>query len=470
MNRVLAWWVAGAAVVAGLVGVLAVRTGVDLLPVVGALVAAAVVVTCAGLAMRHFAALVLVLLLVRPELDAVGRSTTTAVGVIFLGAAAWWLFSRWRQDRLVTPSPATWALIVFVAAASLSTLASHLPAVSAAATARLAAGVLMFVIIEQLVGSGLLPTKAVHAAVAGSALLVCAHVGFQVVTGSAPVDDSTGLARVTGPFVHASVLGKYAAVVSVLMAARALWSRTGDRWLWGIGSLAVGGVVLLTYTRAAWIALALGLVVLGYRRDHRWLPVIVVSGVVGILAVPSLSDRITNVWDPGPAPPGAPTNSLAWRVGYWQDLLPLGRINPVSGIGLDVVPTLRSEGLLPHNVWVQTWVELGLVGVLALVCVLVATTLTLRRAGRALPARSGEQRASLEAAVAVAVGICIVTVSENLLDETTTLWYAAAVMAAGWIANPSARRPEGDVRPWWINRSGWRVRRSRSASMPPSRR
>lgn len=470
MNREMAWGAGGAAALAGLVGVLAVRTGVDLLPVVVALAAVAVVITCAGLALRHFAALVLLLLLIRPELDAVGHSTSSAVGLIFLGASAWWLFSQYRQDRLVTPSSATWALIVFVAAAVLSTLASHLPLVSAAATARLATGVLMFVVVEQLVRSGLLPTKAVHAAVAGSALLVCAHVGFQVVTGTAPVDDSTGLARVSGPFVHASVLGKYAAIVAVLMAARAVWTRTGDRWLWGLGSLAVGGVVLLTYTRAAWIALALGVVVLSYRRDHRWLPGIVGVGVVGILSIPSLSDRITNVWDPAPAPTGAPTNSLVWRVGYWQDLLPLGRINPLSGIGLDVVPSLRSEGLLPHNVWVQTWVELGLVGVLALVCVLLMTTLTLRRAGRALPERSGEQRASLEASIAVAVGICAVTVSENLLDETTTLWYAAAVMAAGWAASPSASTPEGDVRPWWINRSGWRVRRSRSASTPPSRR
>lgn len=469
MNRGIAWGAAGATVLAGLVGVLAVRTGVDLLPVVVALAAPAVVITCAGLALRHFASLVLLLLLIRPELDAVGHSTSSAVGLIFLGASAWWLFSRWRQDRLVTPSTATWALIVFVAAAALSTLASHLPVVSAAATARLATGVLMFVVLEQLVRSDL-PTKAVHAAVAGSAFLVCAHVGFQVVTGTAPIDDSTGLARVSGPFVHASVLGKYAAIVAVLMAARAVWTRTGDRWLWGLGSLAVGGVVLLTYTRAAWIALALGIVVLGYRRDHRWLPGIAGAGVVGILTIPSLSDRITNVWDPAPAPTGAPTNSLVWRVGYWQDLLPLGRINPVNGIGLDVVPSLRSEGLLPHNVWVQTWVELGLVGVLALVCVLVMTTLTLRRAGRTLPKRSGEQRASLEAAIAVAVGICAVTVSENLLDETTTLWYAAAVMAAGWAANPSAKTPDGDIRPWWINRSGWQDRLSRSASTPPSRR
>ncbi len=462
---------------AGLVGVLGVLTGVDLLPTVVLLTALVFVVACAGLALRHFALLVILLLLVRPELDAVGHSSASAVGLIFLAGSGWWLLTRWLADEVRAPAPATWALLAFVATAGLSTLASHLPVVSATATARLAAGALMFVVIEQLVLSRQLPPKVVHLAVAGSAVVVAVHVAVQWATGSAPIDDSTGLARVTGPFVHPSVLGKYAAVVAVLMLARAVWTRTSDRWLWAVGAVVMSGVVLATFTRAAWLALALGVLVLCYRRDHRWLPVIVVTGVLGVLAVPSLHERLVNVWDPGPAPPGAPASSLAWRVGYWQDLLPLGRINPVNGIGLDVVPALRSEGLLPHNVWVQTWVELGLAGVIALVVVVVTMVRTLRRA--AVPAvgegpdDGGEHRAALEAAVGVAVGLLAVTVSENLLDETTTLWYAAAVMASGWSTAARGTDAGGgpdEAAPWWSTRSGWRGRRPRRGSAPASRR
>lgn len=472
MTKVGAWGAVGAGLASSLVGIVAVRAGLDLLPVLGLLVALVIVLVCAGLAVRHFATLVLLLLLVRPELDAVGHSTASAVGLIFLGASTWWLASRWRQDRLVTPSTATWAMVAFVVVASLSTLGSHLLVVSAAGTVRLTAGVLMFVVIEQLVASNLVPARAVHVAVAGSALLVCAHVGLQMATGTAPVDDVTGLVRVTGPFVHASVLGKYAAIVAVLMAARAVWTRTSDRWLWLLGALVTSGVVLLTYTRAAWLALLLGVLVLCYRRDHRWLPVIVSGSVVMILAVPNLKERITNVWAPEPAPPGAPDSSLSWRVGYWQDLMPLGRINPANGIGLDVVPTIRSEGLLPHNVWVQTWVELGLAGLLVLAAVLVAIVRSLRRSGRAVPEHSGERRAGLEAAVAVAVGICAVTVSENLLDETTTLWYAAAAMVPGWVVGLSGgvHGRDAEEQPWWISRSGWRGQRARRGPARPSRR
>ncbi|WP_435199390.1 O-antigen ligase family protein [Janibacter sp. GS2] len=450
-----------ASIAAAATGILAVRTGVDLLPVLGIVAAAIVIVIAAVLAVRRYAALILLLLVVRPELDAVGHSTASAVGLVFLGGSAWWLLSRWRHDRLLRPTPAAWGLIAFVGAASLSTLGSHLPLLSAGATTRLAAGVLMFVVIEQLVRSGTLSTRSIHLALAASAVLVCAHVAVQVLAGSAPVDESTGLSRVTGPFVHASVLGKYAAVVTVLMLARAVWTQTADRLLWALGAIATSAVVLLTYTRAAWLALALGVLVLAYRRDHRWLPVIAVAGLIGFAATPSLNQRLVDVWDPPEPPPGAPASSLAWRVDYWHDLLPLGRVNPLNGIGLDVVPTVRSEGLLPHNVWVQTWIELGLLGVLVLLGVVVTTVLTLRRASRALQHTSGERRAALEAALAVAVGLFVVTLSENLLDETTTLWCAAAVMASGWSASRLPEPRDEDAAPWWLNRSGWRERRPR---------
>lgn len=452
---------------AGIAGIASVWVGVDLFSVVVLVVAALVVVIAGVLAVRQFAALALLLLVVRPELDAVGHGSAIAIGLIFIAASVWWLWSQWRTDQLRRPSVAVWALLGFVGAAALSTLSSHVPALSAASAARLTAGVLMFVVIEQLVRSRQLTSSAVHRALAASAVIVCGHVIVQVITGTSPVDSDTGLSRVTGPFVHPSVLGKYAAVLCVLMLARLVWSRSGQRLLWGCGTLATGVVVLLTYTRAAWIAVALGAFVIAYRRDRRWLPVVIAVCVVVVALTPSLNQRVVDIWDPPPPPPGAPESSLAWRWGYWQALAPLGWLNPLTGIGFGVVPTMRSEGLLPHNVWVQTWVELGAVGMVALVAVTIGVTVTLREAGRALRQREGEARAAFEAAAAVALGLVTVTLTENLLDETTTLWVAGAVIATGWSVSPDPPHAAAD---WWLGRSGWRARRSRHARGVPSQR
>jgi len=424
-----------AGVLAGALITVAALAGLDVVRVAAVLAALGIIAGCVILAANHFPWLVLLLLAVRPELDAVrvgGSGTAAAVGLIFIAAGGWWLVGRYRSGRLEPLTPASWGLLGLVVAAGLSALTSQEFVGSAISTTRLAAGVLMFVVLEQLIRSRLLQAQEVARAVAVSAGLVCAHVALQAVSGSAAVDESTGLSRVTGPFVHASVLGKYAAIVALLMFARAVWTTDRTRWLWTGGAAATTVAVALTYTRAAWFALALGVVVITARRDWRWLPALGVAGAAAFVFVPTLGDRITALWEEQPYVPGVPDNSFAWRMGYWQDLLPLGRINPLTGIGLDVVPTVRSEGLLPHNVWVQAWVEMGLVGVLALGACVVAVVVSLARAARAGAGSTGEQRVALEAAIAVAMGLVVVSLTENVLGETTTLWYAAAVMAVGW--------------------------------------
>ena len=171
---------------AGAVGVASVRVGVDLVSLVVLLVGGLIVVTAGVLALRRFAALVLLLLVVRPELDAVGHGSASAIGLIFIGACLWWLWSQWTRDSLVPPSDAVWALLGLVGASALSTLGSHVPTLSATTATRLAAGVLMFVVVEQLVRTRVLTASTVHRALAASAVIVCVHVLVQVVTGTSP--------------------------------------------------------------------------------------------------------------------------------------------------------------------------------------------------------------------------------------------------------------------------------------------
>ena len=117
-----------------------------------------------------------------------------------------------------------------------------------------------------------------------------------------------------------------------------------------------------------------------------------------------------------------PGNSLAWRLGYWGQLIPLWRHSPLNGVGLEVIPTLNGQGLEAHSVWVQALVEMGLVGVVGLLAVTAGFVLTARR--RARLAVTASEAAAAKALLAMSF-------SENLLSETTTLWYSAAVMACG---------------------------------------
>jgi len=431
-------------VAVGVLALLSVALDVDPVPVVAAGLGLVTVAVCAWLALRSFPWLVLALLVVRPGLDWLGAGRAlgpaSAVGALFLVASTGWLVHRARSGTLVAPSAATWGLLVLVVAAGLSALGSVAVATSVVDAVRLASGAAMFVVLEQLLRARELTPTAVICAVGGSAAVVATHVAVQALLGQGMYDDSVGLSRLTGPFVHPSVLGKYAAVVGVMMVAWAVHSRGADRLVWTAGAVALSAVVLGTFTRAAWIALGLGVLVIAGRRSWRLVPLLGVALLAAVAVVPTLRSRVSALWNPPPPVPGVPESSLAWRMGYWQDLLPLGRINPLNGLGLNTVPVVRSEGLLPHNVWVQAFVEMGVVGLLALGLAVVCVAVTLHRAARCAGGSRGERRAGVDAAAAVAVGLLAVTLTENLLSETSTLWYAAAALTLGW-AVPRPRGP-----------------------------
>lgn len=435
---------------AGLLAMLLQILGVALMTASTLVVAAVGAVGGLMLARRRYHLFILALLAVRPELDAFkvsgAISPATGVGILFILTSLVWLWDRHRLGLLVRPSAASWGLLGVAAAAGLSALSSEVLGASIIGTARLTAGIMMFVVLEQLIRTSVLKPIQVLVATSISAALVLGHVVLGRLSGSAVQDDLAGAARSAAPFVHPSVLAKYATVIALAMLAQAVWTRRGDRMWWGLGSLAMSAVVILTYTRASWGALALGILVILTRRDWRFAPATLVLGVILATSVPSITNRVTVLWNPPPPVPGASESSLSWRTGYWADLLPLTRLNPVNGIGFETVSATHFHGLAPHNVWVQVLVEMGVVGVLALVIAVITIIIALRSTSRELAdgpvvvalgetesiVETADRRASLEAAIAVALGLFFIIITENLLSETSTLWYCAAILAVAW--------------------------------------
>ena len=127
-------------------------------------------------------------------------------------------------------------------------------------------------------------------------------------------------------------------------------------------------------------------------------------------------------------------NSLAWRVGYWEEILPYGLSSPVGGIGLESTGTVTEAGLEPHNVFVQAFVELGVPGLVAVLALILAIVNEVHRAH--YWARDRWEEVLSAGATAIGVGFFIQLFSENLLTQPVTLWYFGLVLAAalanGW--------------------------------------
>src|SRR5204863_2513853 len=142
--------------------------------------------------------------------------------------------------------------------------------------------------------------------------------------------------------------------------------------------LGLSGVYLFfTYTRSALVATAIGLFIVGLVQSKRLLAALLVAGFAGLLLVPSLSGRFTDLTQyqakqlsqTGGSNGG---NTLAWRLSYWTQVLPLANSNPITGIGLNQTKESTNQAKQPHNDFIRAYVETGLVGLFAYVLVLVS--------------------------------------------------------------------------------------------------
>jgi O-antigen ligase len=213
------------------------------------------------------------------------------------------------------------------------------------------------------------------------------------------------------------------------------------------GCLAVCGLaLLLTYTRAAFIAMAVAIVVfLWLLRSPMLSPsrLVVFALSVAILlliALPRLES--SSVFQQGIVRPG----QLSAREGYWSLALPIVTSNPhtlVFGVGTAALETPAISSTAPvathlagtpqvftnslHSQYVTTLVEQGVVGLLALCVFLLIPAMT---AGRSARATGDPRYAALTASIAA---LAVIMVADTALLHGPT--FAMTMLTAGLAAN-----------------------------------
>jgi O-antigen ligase len=191
--------------------------------------------------------------------------------------------------------------------------------------------------------------------------------------------------------------------------------------------------LFFTYTRSALVATAVGLFIVGLIQSKRLLAGLIIAGMAGLLLVPSLSGRfsdLTQYQAKQLAQQGGTNggNTLAWRLSYWTQVLPLANSNPVTGIGLNQTKANTSQAKQPHNDFIRAYVETGLVGFFAYVWLLVALVALGRRAIQRT--RGGTfERGVAAGFLGCAVAFVAVSVVANVISNVVNLWYFIAFAA-----------------------------------------
>ncbi len=265
-------------------------------------------------------------------------------------------------------------------------------------------------------------------------------------------DHGPELGRVFGVFGHANDTGALLVCVIPAMTAMMVTNHGFRRLVW-LGCVVASAVVLLlTVSRGAFVGLFVGTVAAAFI-CRRYVPVsrfvlwgfLALVGVILTLAVASLadphigdivSDRLfsqSKSYDIGDASSG--------RTQIWAELLSRMARAPISfltGFGWDVYSVMPFR-YAPHNHYLGTWFDLGIIGVMLFVSILATILVTVYRA---IPMASEEARPHLLAFMFGMMSLVVAIVFADLFDPWSYIWlYAGMTLRMAVLARQGADQP-----------------------------
>lgn len=181
--------------------------------------------------------------------------------------------------------------------------------------------------------------------------------------------------RVYSFFNNPNVLGEFL-VMTIPLTIAILWGRSKEnhKLLYSFILLSMIACMIFTWSRGAWLGVFFACALLLVIMDKRW----VFLGVLALLILPlllvvsgntAILERLLSVGN-------TQDTSTAYRVSIWQASIHMIRDFWVSGIGIGsesfktVYPVYALAGadfaLHSHNLYLQIWVEMGIIGILTL--------------------------------------------------------------------------------------------------------
>jgi O-antigen ligase len=360
------------------------------------------------------------------------------VSAVFVLVGGLWLLVQPKEMRaprsqLVAP------LAVLALVGAVSTASSANAAAGLVDAAKLITIAVMLAVLNQVFRS----ERDVRIVVGAAFVSACIPLGvaaFQYITDSGFLY-SNSFARVRATFIHPNPFAIYLTLILVMGAAllRYLTVKLQIALVWLMA--ACGLALLATYTRSAWIATAIGIVIVTWFVSRRAVLWVLVIGVTLVLAVPDIGARFSDL-EETTTMSGAAGNSLVWRFEYWGQALALNH-DPLLGNGLAAVREQGSAEKEPHNDFIRVFVETGLLGTIAFAWFLFAASRVAVEGVRRT--RDGYLRGVAVGFAGVVVAYVVLSLVSNVITQLVLLWYVGAFAAAAVAAPRLAPIDEPDA-------------------------
>lgn len=240
---------------------------------------------------------------------------------------------------------------------------------------------------------------------------------YQYITGKGFYLD--GLMRLNSTFVHPNPFGFYLIIIIGVCLIALMDPAVKHKLLYA----AVSGLALFelifTFTRGAWLGLALVIVIICWKGEPKYRKKIIVIFIILVLALsPVIIDRFA-----GLTSDSVEESSLATRLYIWSHMFKAALDNPVLGHGMGsflnysvVVLNWRIEA---HNEYLKMFFETGIIGLACYLILIAATT------AKTIRTKRDPARVVIFALFAsfVAMGL-----ADNIADCLVSQWYLWALI------------------------------------------
>ena len=240
-----------------------------------------------------------------------------------------------------------------------------------------------------------------------------------------------GQNRVFGTFAHPNMLAYFLVLPITLatFAALNLGKNRVESYGYAISSAVLVVVLAFTYTRGAYVALAIMLLIIGLVRFRAFLLVATAFGLIIYLALPQINARVNSLlaFDP--------YGSMGWRVSLWTDGFSYFQQKPLLGNGLGTGPMVIADNrdfslgaTEPHNDYLRIGLENGVVGVVAYLGIIFTALLDLYYGFK------NQKKPRLKMltlfAIACFISLAIMSFGDNILSDTALQWPLWALLGS----------------------------------------
>lgn len=198
-------------------------------------------------------------------------------------------------------------------------------------------------------------------------------------------------------------------------------------------------LLILTYTRGAWLAFLIIILIIGIFKYRRLLIIFFLISLVLYFSLSPIKSRIDNLItnDPG--------SSVQWRLSLWRDSL--GYISNSlflghgTGTASEVILEKRGASFGsadPHNDYLKISLENGLLGLGAYLLIITALTYNLFKIYRSAPNQNLKNLALVFLGLTVA--LYIMSFADNIIRNTALQWTFWSLLGAFFSVNLSLQK------------------------------